>query len=201
MNALRRKNEGLHLEAWLAMRPRQEDRDRYGQRLVDFFHHCAFVHGLIHADPHPGNYLFRKDGQLGVIDFGCVKRLPPSFVTDLLALKAVTATDLDLHRALHRRIGLHYRAPSDPAAFSRFFREWIAWLDEPYQSERFDFSQDGGYFRRGARFAKELYRHLDHYDGTFVYYARAEHGLFRLLERLGARVRMRPTLPARLATP
>jgi predicted unusual protein kinase regulating ubiquinone biosynthesis (AarF/ABC1/UbiB family) len=34
-------------------------------------------HGsLFHADPHPGNYRFRADGQVGFLDFGCVKVLP-----------------------------------------------------------------------------------------------------------------------------
>jgi predicted unusual protein kinase regulating ubiquinone biosynthesis (AarF/ABC1/UbiB family) len=31
---------------------------------------------LFHADPHPGNYRFRPDGQVGFLDFGCVKVLP-----------------------------------------------------------------------------------------------------------------------------
>ena len=29
----------------------------------------------IHADPHPGNYLFTPDGKVGILDFGCVRRL------------------------------------------------------------------------------------------------------------------------------
>ncbi|MDP2304539.1 MAG: AarF/ABC1/UbiB kinase family protein [Pseudomonadota bacterium] len=29
----------------------------------------------IHADPHPGNYLFTPDGRVGILDFGCVRRL------------------------------------------------------------------------------------------------------------------------------
>lgn len=31
---------------------------------------------VFHADPHPGNYRFRPDGQVGFVDFGCVKVLP-----------------------------------------------------------------------------------------------------------------------------
>ena len=30
----------------------------------------------MHADPHPGNFLFTADGRLGIIDFGCVKVIP-----------------------------------------------------------------------------------------------------------------------------
>ena len=32
--------------------------------------------GLLHADPHPGNFRLLDDGRLGVIDFGAVNRLP-----------------------------------------------------------------------------------------------------------------------------
>ena len=32
--------------------------------------------GLLHADPHPGNFKITPDGRLGVVDFGLVARLP-----------------------------------------------------------------------------------------------------------------------------
>ena len=32
--------------------------------------------GLLHADPHPGNFKLLDDGRLGVVDFGLVARLP-----------------------------------------------------------------------------------------------------------------------------
>src|SRR5947199_7072148 len=32
--------------------------------------------GLLHADPHPGNFRLLADGRLGVLDFGAVNRLP-----------------------------------------------------------------------------------------------------------------------------
>jgi len=185
--------EGLHLDGWLATSPSQAERDRYGQLLVDFFHYGAFVQNVIHADPHPGNYLFREDGRLGVIDFGCVKHLEPGLLKDLRRLSSPPAhIDLAEHTALHGRIGIHYRRGIDDPSFVRFFSDWVAWLGEPYRREVFDFGPRHDYFRRGAVLAKALYRYIDHYDGSFIYYGRAEHGLMRLLEHLSARVRMRP---------
>jgi predicted unusual protein kinase regulating ubiquinone biosynthesis (AarF/ABC1/UbiB family) len=35
--------------------------------------------GVVHADPHPGNYLLMPDGRLGVVDFGSIKRFPERF--------------------------------------------------------------------------------------------------------------------------
>lgn len=53
-----------------------EERDAAG-RLMALLHFSAPGRaGLLHADPHPGNFRILPDGRLGVIDFGAVARLP-----------------------------------------------------------------------------------------------------------------------------
>ncbi|MCK9899738.1 ABC transporter [Parafrankia colletiae] len=54
----------------------QEERDRAGLLLVRFLYSCPGRAGLLHADPHPGNFRLLPDGRLGVLDFGAVNRLP-----------------------------------------------------------------------------------------------------------------------------
>jgi|JI8StandDraft_2_1071088.scaffolds.fasta_scaffold02166_10 predicted unusual protein kinase regulating ubiquinone biosynthesis (AarF/ABC1/UbiB family) len=71
---------GQHLDAWLQTEPPAAWRDRAGQTLFDWFFQCAFEHGHIHGDLHPGNLLFDDDGVVGVLDFGCTRRLSPAFV-------------------------------------------------------------------------------------------------------------------------
>ncbi len=44
-----------------------------------FFYQLFRVQAL-HADPHPGNYLFNDDGTIGLVDYGCVKYLKPEVV-------------------------------------------------------------------------------------------------------------------------
>ncbi len=70
---------GLPLQAWLATQPHQALRDQAVQHLWDWFMHCIFVLGRVHADPHPGNFLFAPDGTVGVLDFGCTRALPSTF--------------------------------------------------------------------------------------------------------------------------
>lgn len=54
----------------------QEQRDRAGY-LLTLLHFAGPTRvGLLHSDPHPGNYLLTTDGRLGVVDFGSVARLP-----------------------------------------------------------------------------------------------------------------------------
>ncbi|UUU31039.1 AarF/ABC1/UbiB kinase family protein [Streptomyces sp. CA-210063] len=58
----------------------QEQRDRAGQLLTRFLFSGPARTGLLHADPHPGNFRLLPDEKrgwrLGVLDFGTVDRLP-----------------------------------------------------------------------------------------------------------------------------
>ena len=52
------------------------ERDDIGTKLA-LFHSCSpAITGLLHADPHPGNFLRLDDGRLGVLDFGAAAKLP-----------------------------------------------------------------------------------------------------------------------------
>ncbi|MGA3563201.1 ABC1 kinase family protein [Melissospora conviva] len=67
----------------------EEQRDEAG-RLMAVLHLSAPERaGLLHADPHPGNFRILPDGRLGVIDFGAVARLPegtPHPIGEILGL-------------------------------------------------------------------------------------------------------------------
>ena len=54
----------------------EEQRDRCALLLARFLFSGPVLAGLLHADPHPGNFRLLPDGRLGVIDFGAVNRLP-----------------------------------------------------------------------------------------------------------------------------
>ncbi len=53
-----------------------EERNRAGELLTELHFAAPQRVGLLHADPHPGNYMLTPDGRLAVIDFGSVARLP-----------------------------------------------------------------------------------------------------------------------------
>jgi predicted unusual protein kinase regulating ubiquinone biosynthesis (AarF/ABC1/UbiB family) len=73
---------GQHLEDWLKTNPSQTQRNEVGQKLFDFFWYCVLQLKKINADPHPGNFLILADGQLGILDFGCVRSLSDDFIRD-----------------------------------------------------------------------------------------------------------------------
>ena len=54
----------------------KEQRDRAGLLMTVLHFSGPERAGLLHADPHPGNFRLLPDGRLGVIDFGATARLP-----------------------------------------------------------------------------------------------------------------------------
>lgn len=57
-------------------------RQRAGVALGRVFFDLFYGHRMIHADPHPGNYLFEADGRIGLLDFGCVRHFDLEWVAD-----------------------------------------------------------------------------------------------------------------------
>ncbi|MBN1771982.1 MAG: AarF/ABC1/UbiB kinase family protein [Deltaproteobacteria bacterium] len=71
----------------------QEQRDRAGAALFDFYVGTLYRHGLFHADPHPGNYRFRDDGRVVIFDYGCVRIFEPEVATAFAALARAVRED------------------------------------------------------------------------------------------------------------
>jgi len=52
-----------------------------------------YYYGIIHGDPHLGNYTIRDDASINLLDFGSVRIFPPSFVQGVLDLYKALQTD------------------------------------------------------------------------------------------------------------
>ena len=89
---------GMHLEAFLEQAS-PEARQRAGVTLAEIYYEMVFRHRTLHADPHPGNYLFESDGRVGLVDFGCVKRFD-EFWIGTYAVAAVATHHGDREAAL-----------------------------------------------------------------------------------------------------
>lgn len=57
----------------------REQRNRAGALLAEFHFSSPARVGLLHSDPHPGNFMLLDDGRLGVIDFGATAAMPDGF--------------------------------------------------------------------------------------------------------------------------
>lgn len=66
-----------------------QERDAAATRYLEFLLVGPERAGLLHADPHPGNFRIAPDGRLIVLDFGAVNRLPdgmPVVIGQMMAL-------------------------------------------------------------------------------------------------------------------
>lgn len=86
----------------------------------------VFVHGLIHADPHPGNVMLADDGRLALLDLGMVAHVPPRLRDQLLKL-VLAVVDGRGEQAAETFVHLSTRLEDfDEATFSRDSSRLIA---------------------------------------------------------------------------
>jgi predicted unusual protein kinase regulating ubiquinone biosynthesis (AarF/ABC1/UbiB family) len=184
--------EGQHLDTFLDAEPSQERRDHFGQLLWDFLHEQVASNArTLHADTHPGNFLFRDDGRLGVIDFGCVKTFPQQFRDDMLRLfRARMADDEDdITRLLFALDILRDDLPEGTQdALRQFFDRYGSLIVEPYRQSSFDFGDPDFRSRLQACFKQASQLRAATGSPHFIFLNKALVGLLNLLTQLGARV-------------
>jgi len=92
------------------------------EKLVNFYTDQMLVKGFFHADPHPGNLLVSKEGELILLDFGMVKRVPNHIRVAIIELiKAANEQDYELYISANKKLGtIAYEAPvGELAEFTR----------------------------------------------------------------------------------
>lgn len=186
--------EGMHLDELLRTRPAQSLRDRIGEHLLEIFYAQLLKIGVFHADPHWGNYLFRPDGTIGLVDFGCVKYLPQDLVDSFhrVYLYDGPRDGPEFQRLLEVRYTGRNRRLSRAArgaltAFATDFYGRVYPADPALDEKPFDF-RDPGFMKDYMRAAAGLVR-TNAALPDYLFYSRAETGLYQTLHRLGARVR------------
>jgi predicted unusual protein kinase regulating ubiquinone biosynthesis (AarF/ABC1/UbiB family) len=120
----------------------QDQRNRAGILLARFLFSGPARAGLLHGDPHPGNFRLLDDGRLGVLDFGAVDRLPdglPPFFGRLLRIMGEEHPDVEaVERELRDNDFLRPGIDVDLEALQAF----LAPLAEPSKAECFHFTRE-----------------------------------------------------------
>jgi predicted unusual protein kinase regulating ubiquinone biosynthesis (AarF/ABC1/UbiB family) len=188
---------GIHLSEWCKQEHSQEERNKVGQALYDFYMYQ--IHGLhkFHADPHPGNFLVDEDANLIAIDFGCMKELPKDFYTpyfELIQPETLDSDTLFTEKLVTLAVLKPDDTPQEFVYFKELFHELLNVFVEPYRHTRFDFS--GESFNNAIaglseRFANDKnIRKMNTNRGSkhFIYVNRTFFGLFSLLFDIKAEV-------------
>ncbi len=190
--------EGVALDRFADSAVDHATRDRAGQALWDFYHHQIHTLHLFHADPHPGNFLVSEAG-LCVLDFGCTKALEKGFYQrQFRFLDPRLSCDPEAMREALEGMGI--LLPTDPPEAQREIQRVvegsIELLARPFRAEVFDFGEPGfmeaiyqmGESNRGNSILKNARGARGSADSLYV--NRAYFGLYSLLARLRARVRV-----------
>jgi len=77
----------------------QKTRNTLAMNMFRAWYVPLYYYGIIHGDPHLGNYTVRKDLSINLLDFGCVRVFPPKFVGGVIDLYHSLMTN-DLPRSV-----------------------------------------------------------------------------------------------------
>lgn len=189
--------DGLHLNEFLLTNPSQEIRNKIGQSLWDFYDYQVHVLKKVHADAHPGNYIFSEDGTVAVIDFGCVKEIPLDFYKSYFRIHDYSfASDPEkFDQWLYDLSFLNNKdTESEIKLFKGLFREMVDLLGKPFFNDEFDFG-DNKFFEKiydlGLRISKSKeVKNSNAARGSRdgLYINRTYFGLYHVLNGLKARI-------------
>lgn len=77
-----------------------ETRNQIALNMFRAWYVPLYYYGIIHGDPHPGNYSVREDSSINLLDFGCVRVFRPEFVGGVIDLYNALRTQ-DTALAVH----------------------------------------------------------------------------------------------------
>ncbi|MCU1396037.1 MAG: hypothetical protein JWM34_4465 [Ilumatobacteraceae bacterium] len=113
----------------------QHERDLAGEAIFRFVFRSLYRFGAFNGDPHPGNYLFHRDGKVTFLDFGLVKHFTPSELHTFETMVKAAAIDHDdvAFRSVVEAAGLlKANAPIDTADAGEYFSHFY----EPVRDDR-----------------------------------------------------------------
>ena len=182
--------DGRPLMSRLAEDPPQEERNRIAQALFRAWYVPFYRFGVIHGDPHMGNYQVRPDGSLNLLDFGAIRVFGPEFVRGVIDLfEAVRDNDEAKAHHAYSTWGFTDLSKEKMAVLGL----WAKFLYEPLIDDRIRPIQETDDPQYGRAVAEQVHAGLKRTGGVkppreFVLMDRSAIGLGGVFLRLKARI-------------
>ncbi len=183
--------------SWLAGEPilsfvdgHLEQRNQLAHNMFRAWYVPFYYYGVIHGDPHLGNYTVREDGAINLLDFGCIRTFHPSFVRGVIDLyHALMRNDRDLAVHAYETWGFKNLKPDTIEILNR----WAAYVYAPLMDDRARKIQDTSTGVYGREIAETVHQDLRRIGGVtppreFVFMDRAAIGLGSVFLHLKAEV-------------
>jgi predicted unusual protein kinase regulating ubiquinone biosynthesis (AarF/ABC1/UbiB family) len=180
--------EGGPLMRRLEQDPPQEERNRIAEALFRAWYVPLYRYGVIHGDPHLGNYQVRPDATVNLLDFGTIRVFPAKFVRGVIDLyEAVRDNDDDRAHHAYTTWGFTDLSREKMAVLNM----WAKFLYEPLMQDRVRRIQETNDPQYGREVAERVHAGLKRTGGVkppreFVLMDRSAIGLGGVFLRLGA---------------
>ncbi|MFI4947294.1 MAG: ABC1 kinase family protein [Alphaproteobacteria bacterium] len=165
-------------------------RNRVALRMFRIWYVPFYFYGVIHGDPHLGNYTVAPDRTVNLLDFGCVRVFPPSFVKGVIDLyHALERNDQELAVAAYRGWGFAGLSHEMIAVLNR----WAAFVYGPLLDDRARMIQEKTTGGDSRGLVDSVHRDIRRLGGiapprAFVFMDRAAVGLGSVFLHLQAKV-------------
>ena len=182
--------EGEPLLSVVKREPSLETRNQIALSMFRAWYVPFYYYGIIHGDPHLGNYTVRKDNSINLLDFGCVRVFRPGFVRGVIDLySALKTDDMDLAISAYETWGFQELSQE----LIEVLNMWAKFVYAPLLDDRIRPIQDSKSRHYGAEVALEVRKELNKIGGIapppeFVLMDRAAVGLGSVFTHLEAEI-------------
>jgi len=188
--------EGKGFEEFLASNPSQEEKNHYAQLIFDSFFMGLYHLQMIHADPNPGNFIFMEEWKLGLIDFGCVKRLDDDFLSSFSKLHVSLMDALPDEEITEQYADLRMIDRDTPEKMLKFYQEVIKPLDriyiEIFEEDSYDFKLHNDFSERGFNTIMEVQKKqitaVHNMNEEYIFVDRTLLGYYAMFEKMEATI-------------
>jgi predicted unusual protein kinase regulating ubiquinone biosynthesis (AarF/ABC1/UbiB family) len=179
---------GTGLKTWLETDPSQDARNALATALFRAWYIPFYRYGVIHGDPHLGNYQVNENGGLNLLDYGSIRVFPAKFVGGVLELYAAVR-DEDMARARHAYNIWGFKGITDEQI--TVLNDWAKFLYEPLIQDRIRPIQEDADTQFGRSVAQKVHAGLQRTGGVrppreFMLMDRSAIGLGSVFLRLKA---------------
>ena len=180
--------DGTPIQRWIDSDPPQEARNQLARALFIAWYVPFYQFGVIHGDPHLGNYQVRGDDKLNLLDFGAIRVFQPRFVAGVIHLYEAIR-DGDNEKARHAYESWGFLSLSKEQL--EVLNQWAAFVYEPLLQDRVRRIQEHGDSNYGRSVAEKVHAGLRQTGSVrppreFVLMDRAALGLGSVFLRLRA---------------
>jgi predicted unusual protein kinase regulating ubiquinone biosynthesis (AarF/ABC1/UbiB family) len=182
--------EGQKLKDYIAATENQYDRNAVAINMFRTWYVPFYYFGVIHGDPHPGNYTIAPDKSVNLLDYGCIRLFRPDFVAGVIDLyHALRDGNDDLAVHAYEKWGF---AGLDKEAID-ILNIWARFIYTPLLEDKARPIQEMRTGNQGREVAMKVYEELKRIGGVqppreFVLMDRAAIGLGSVFMHLKAEV-------------